>query len=94
MDHKATLSERGQVVLSAGLRPHLLVHRRGQMHRCWGREHQGREQIIAPTAGQSCQAIGGGRCNQNKFGPTGQLNVAHPGLGFRVQQAIAHGHAR
>ena len=27
----------------------------GQMHRCWGREHQGREQIIAPTAGQSCQ---------------------------------------
>ena len=23
------------------------------MHRCWGREHQGREQIIAPTAGQT-----------------------------------------
>ena len=84
------------MVMGLGQYPNLRVQdafacvRRGDRHRGAGGQAQGGEQVVAVAVGQAGEEIRRGRSDQHQVRPAGQLDVAHGGLGARVQQIGVH----
>ena len=89
-DHKIPFSKSPEVILSALFAPHALVHRRSQGDGCGGGECNGGQQITGFPLPQPGQKIRRGRGHQQQVSPSGQLDVAHAGLGLGVQQLRVH----
>ena len=89
-DMDALLLQDQLVLLGRLIRPHLLVHGRGDRHRGAGGQAQGGEQVVAVAVGQAGEEIRRGRSDRHQVRPAGQLDVAHGGLGARVQQIGVH----
>ena len=75
-----------QVLLGAGVCPHLLVHGRSDGNGGARRQAERGEQVVTVAMGKARHEVGGGRSDQHQVGPAGQLDMAHGGLGGRVQQ--------
>src|SRR5690606_39307082 len=86
----ATLQQDLGIGLGGGVAPHGLVHRRGQGDLGVGGQHQGGQQIVGHALGQARHDVGGGGGDQHQVGPLGQLDMAHGGLGGRVEQIEVH----
>jgi len=90
----ATQAQRFDVGLHRRMCPHLLIHRRREIQRRSAGQAQCGQQVIGQPVRQPCKQIGAGRCNENTFGPTRQLDMPHRRFGLLVPQADPHALAR
>ncbi len=84
------VGQAGDIGLGNRFAPHRLIHRRSQGYRCLGRQADGGQQVIAGTLGQAGNKVGRCRGYQQQVCPLGQLDMAHAGFGFRVEQSVMY----
>ena len=82
--------ELGKIGLYGGMRPHLLVHGRGDDDAGSGGEIQCGEEIVGNAVCQFGQCIGAGWGDEVNIGPARQLDMAHALFGMRIKKRAAY----
>jgi len=76
------------------VRPHDMIHGGGDDDGCSRRQTQGREKIGCGACRNARHEFRSGRGDQNKVGPTCQLDMAHGRFSFPVPETLADRKAR